>query len=342
MALTAAEEAYFQKTLSRIKYSVNFWVPVEVMDHETLKGWHKNALGICWAEDDGNGKPIPFKITIDEYFVQECFAALEAPYMKVEPETLEEVIAHEIAHLHCWRHGKKHTELTQYICRLIKAGKPHGFKSCSDKHSETGIYDENERATEAATVEEPLHYRNLLTQKIRNATKDFNTLNDFEKFVLDRGFEFQTEADLKAGYDRLWKARHGVLLSEKEFLLEAKPKDMGTAADVYSVLIALVEKKALTVNDVYQYARFKWCLNDPLAIVAYQKNRDKWIVNNCAVKITEDAARVKVCEEFGFETSCVKIIGTPYYDATDWNFIRFNCAGWHWLMKDGDICKVYD
>ena len=30
MALTAAEEAYFQETLSRVKYSVNFWVPVEV------------------------------------------------------------------------------------------------------------------------------------------------------------------------------------------------------------------------------------------------------------------------------------------------------------------------
>ena len=127
MALTAAEEAYFQKTLSRIKYSVNFWVPVEVMDHETLKGWHKNALGICWAEDDGNGKPEPFKITIDEYFIHECYATLNESYMKVEPEPLEEVIAHEIAHLRYRRHGKKHTELTQHICKLIAAGKPHGM-----------------------------------------------------------------------------------------------------------------------------------------------------------------------------------------------------------------------
>lgn len=127
MALTATEEAYFQETLSRIKYSVNFWVPVEVMDHEILKGRHKNALGICWAEDDGNGKPDPFKITIDEYFIHECYATLNEPYMKVIPETLEEVIAHEIAHLRCWRHGKKHTELTKHICKLIAAGKPHGI-----------------------------------------------------------------------------------------------------------------------------------------------------------------------------------------------------------------------
>lgn len=46
---------------------------------------------------------------------------------KVEPQTQEEVIVHEIAHICYWRHGKKHTERTQYICRLIAAGKPHGI-----------------------------------------------------------------------------------------------------------------------------------------------------------------------------------------------------------------------
>ena len=127
MALTAEEKAFFEETVAKIKYSVNFRIPVEVMDHETLKGRHKDALGICWAEDGGNGKPEPFKITIDEYFIHECYATLNEPYMKVIPETLEEVIAHEIAHICYWRHGKKHTERTQYICRLIAAGKPHGI-----------------------------------------------------------------------------------------------------------------------------------------------------------------------------------------------------------------------
>lgn len=211
----------------------------------------------------------------------------------------------------------------------------------SDKHPESRIYDENERATETA-AEEPPHYGDLLEQKIRSETTDYSKLNEFEKFVLDRGYNYQTEAELKAGYDRLWKTRRGILLSEEEFLTEAEPKDKGAAADVYSVLVALVDKKAITASDVYQYARYKWCLRDPLAIVAYQESREKWIVNNCAEAITEEAARVKVCEEFGFEASRVKIIGTPYYDATDWNFIRFDCAGWHWLMNNGGICKVYD
>lgn len=35
-------------------------------------------------------------------------------------------------------------------------------------------------------------------------------------------------------------------------------------------------------------------------------------VNNCDVEITEEAARIKVCEEFGFEASRVKIIGSAY------------------------------
>ncbi len=160
----------------------------------------------------------------------------------------------------------------------------------------------------------------MLAQKIRNDTEDYSKFNEFEKFVLDRGFEFQTEAALKAGYDRLWKAHHGVLLSEKEFLAEVQPKNVDAAADVYSVLVALValvDKKAIAANDVYQYARFKWCLRNPLAIVAYQESREKWVVNNCAEEITEEAARVKICEEFGFEASRVKIIGTSYYDAAD-------------------------
>jgi len=127
--LTEEEVKFFNDTVARIKYSVNVNVPIEPMDHEQLTRKYKEALGICWAEDNGTGKPAPFKITIDEFFIHECYVALKDPYAVFVPDTLEHVIAHEIAHLHVWRHGKKHTELTQHICRLIEKGEPHGMEN---------------------------------------------------------------------------------------------------------------------------------------------------------------------------------------------------------------------
>lgn len=151
--LTEEEVKFFNDTVARIKYSVNVRVPIEPMNHEQLTGTNKEALGICWAEDDGTGKPVPFRITIDEFFIHECFLALEKPYMKIEPETLEQVIAHEIAHLHVWRHGKKHTELTERICRLIEKGEPHGLED-SGTASRTGAGEITMAAMQHTTTEQ--------------------------------------------------------------------------------------------------------------------------------------------------------------------------------------------
>lgn len=188
------------------------------------------------------------------------------------------------------------------------------------------------------------NYGDLLAEKIR-ASANPEKLTDYEKFVLDRGFEFGTEASLKAGYDRLWKAHRGIMLTKDEFLAEANKLGDdtadGTAAETYDILANLVETGKLSTADVYRYAKYQWCLRNPDAIVAYQYGRDKWDVNNCDAEIAEDTARIKVCEEFGFEAIRVKIIGTPYYDATDWNFIRFDCAGRAWLMHDGGLHQAY-
>lgn len=42
-----------------------------------------------------------------------------------------------------------------------------------------------------------------------------------------------------------------------------------------------------------------------------------------------------------FETGRTHIIGTPYYDATDYQFIRFNCAHMAWLWQNGNLLQVY-
>lgn len=209
------------------------------------------------------------------------------------------------------------------------------------------IVEENE-AQDKATEKAP-GYGALLSEKIRTTTTDFSKLSDYEKFVLDRGFYYETEEKLKAAYDRVWKSRHDILITEDEFIAEAGKGGSNTFSqwneeatrETYKTLAVLAADGKITNSEVYAYAVFGWCIRKPEAIVAYERDRGKWEVNNCGTEITEEAARVEVCEEWGFEASHVRIIGTPYYDATDWQFIRFDCRHMTWLWKNGNLYQVY-
>lgn len=187
----------------------------------------------------------------------------------------------------------------------------------------------------------PLHYGDMLATKIRETTKDFSKLSDFDKFVLNNGHRYETQEALQAGYDRHWKAAHDILISMEEFLIEAEKKPSDPAVDVYDALVNLVEESKLRPGEVLGYAHYRWCLNKPEAIIAYQTGHDEWSVNNCDTEITEEAARVKICDEWGFETGRVRVIGTSYYDATDYQFIRFNCGHMTWLWRNGSLLQVY-
>lgn len=208
----------------------------------------------------------------------------------------------------------------------------------SDKHPDSRIYDENEVAEPIPPT--ALAFGRELAQKIRETAG--NAITDFEKFVLDRGFEFETEEALKAGYDRIWKCKHDILITEEEFVIEAgKNYDAEILKTVYAELSELVNQKKLRASGVYAYAHYKWCLRDPEAIVSYQEGKDKWEVNNCDTEVSEDKAKIAVNSEWGFEVSLVQIIGTSYYDATDYQFIRFDCAHMTWLWKNGNLYQVY-
>ena len=185
------------------------------------------------------------------------------------------------------------------------------------------------------------HYGDMLTEKIRESTADFSKISDFDKFVLDNGYRYATKEELQAGYDRHWKARHNILVTMEEFLAEAGRKQSDPAAGTYEVLVRLVEEKKLRPGEVLGYAHYHWCLNTPAAVIAYQTGPKQWTVNNCDTDITEERAKTEVCEEWGFETSRVRIIGTPYYDATDYQFIRFDCAHMTWLWQNGSLYQVY-
>ena len=197
----------------------------------------------------------------------------------------------------------------------------------SDKHPDSCIYNENEadQPTPPAASQ-----------------RETAIMNDLENFIRNRGWEFKTEESLKAAYDRHWKCRHNTLITQDEFIAEAGTHHEETVLrEVYDALAALVNSKKLRASEVYAYAHYKWCLRNPKAIIAYQEGRDKWEVNNCDTEVSEDEAKIAINSEWGFEVSRIEIIGTPYYDATDYQFIRFDCKHMTWLWKNGNLYQVY-
>lgn len=74
-------------------------------------------------------------------------------------------------------------------------------------------------------------------------------------------------------------------------------------------------------------------------------------------EMSEEEAKQLIWEEFGFDKDKIRIVYSvpgyeinrhgekrraaqeierrPFYAATDWNYVRFNCAGWYWEMHNG-------
>lgn len=175
-------------------------------------------------------------------------------------------------------------------------------------------------------------------EAIRNKTSDQKYLD----YISDQGSKYQTEEEMLAGYARLAKSKQGIPLSLDEFLQELQADEhTDTAQQLYSVLLGYVKKDALSAYGLYQYARFWWCIKHPEAVIAYQTGPKRWEVNNCDDTISEERAIVLLNSEWGFEASRIKLLGTPYYEATDWNFICFRCGPYDWLMRDGELHQIY-
>ena len=162
------------------------------------------------------------------------------------------------------------------------------------------------------------------------------------KFISDEGWKYETEEELAAGYARLVKAEQKIPLTWEEFWAELRMEDdPSTAQKLYQILRRHMESGALTAYDLYQYARFRWCVRCPEAVIAYQTGPKRWAVNNCGETISKEQAILRLNSEWGFEASRIKLLGTPYYDATDWNFIPFRCGRYDWIMQNGDLHQIY-
>lgn len=186
------------------------------------------------------------------------------------------------------------------------------------------------------------HYGATLMEKLRNSAISYDKMNSFHKFVWNTGWKYRAEKELNEAYIRFQKYEANQLLTQNEFILEAGDHyDAQILQAVYASLKKLVQEGKMAAGEIYRYAAYKWCLKSPEAILAYSSAQlNQWFVNNCDTAISAEEAIVQVNREWGFEAGRIKIIGVPYYDSTDYQFIRFDCGNTAWLWMDGQLYDV--
>lgn len=119
--LTEEELAWFNSVVRKAQKATGYNVPIIPYDHDLYDRKHRDALGVCCTTDPENplGKDANTYITIDCYFIDECWREKFADGWRLESDTLVDVIAHELAHLTVWRHGAKHRKLTAELVKKI-------------------------------------------------------------------------------------------------------------------------------------------------------------------------------------------------------------------------------
>lgn len=119
--LNEEEIQWFEKICKDCMEATGMNIPIICDDHSTYKGKSKEALGIFHTTNIEKPLCEDCKISIDTYFIHECYEELFHGKRNLTFDNLEHVIAHEFAHAFQWRHGKRHKELTEEFYRKIKS-----------------------------------------------------------------------------------------------------------------------------------------------------------------------------------------------------------------------------
>lgn len=119
--LTEAEIQWFSRICNDCIEATGIKILIECADHyREHKGKSKESLGTFHTNNIESPLDGDCKITIDNYFIHECYEELFNNGYNLNFEDLEHVIAHEFAHAFQWRHCKRHTRLTEEIYQKIK------------------------------------------------------------------------------------------------------------------------------------------------------------------------------------------------------------------------------
>lgn len=166
------------------------------------------------------------------------------------------------------------------------------------------------------------------------------------KFLRDEGWKFEGKENLKKAWERREKLKANEMLTWEEFQAEARKdlSDNPEAKAMYSKLASLIRAEKLCASGMLMFTARAWNAKsfNLNAIQTVELDNGKFATNTCMEVVSDDEAKCRVNEEFGFEAGQIKILGIPCYDATDYNFIRFECRGWSWLMMNGQIMQTFE
>lgn len=128
--LTDDELDWFFTIANRMQCAITRHVDILPYNHELLPGINKEALGVFYTASKSEPAKDCF-ITIDTWFIHEKYDEAINNVVTICEESLEEVIAHELAHTDKYRHCKYHTRLTHAIVdayeKYLKTGETTTF-----------------------------------------------------------------------------------------------------------------------------------------------------------------------------------------------------------------------
>jgi hypothetical protein len=114
--LTIEELTYFYNTVNHIKAVLHINIEITNRDHETLKGKEKEACALIYKSTTDDNDCF---ITVDNFFIHECFMEKFHGAYNLSFVTLEKAICHEIAHITQWQHCKKHSRITEELYNRV-------------------------------------------------------------------------------------------------------------------------------------------------------------------------------------------------------------------------------
>ena len=174
-SLTQEELDFFWAAVGDVKAALGVDVDITNRDHtREMDGQHKEALGIFYTSDPKNPAEDCF-ITIDNYFIHECYMERFHGELNLNFESLEHAICHEIAHMTQFRHCKRHTRITEELYEKVQDYQREKAKA----------FEENGMEQTMGRVEGDVNYMNIVDSYEVNGGSHFYSVELAENRFVD-------------------------------------------------------------------------------------------------------------------------------------------------------------